>query len=265
LNGRYADWNAARPTRTTKSEKQRLIDESVAALEKYIPGVARQDRLEGGGHAADDRALHDALWRHVVRHQVRGAQGFDGPLGKPPGLYHAGSVGIIMSGWLGTINYGVITANKIDKALVRHEAGRRGRSHRLTMSQVTDLIPHRPPFLFVDEIVSESADGLVARRTFRADEDFYQAGTIRARRSRRACCCAKRCFRPARSTWRAGAMAGQRSKDGVPLLAKISDVRFRNPVYPGDTITIEVKKEGIAGWFHDDERHVKCADGTNAC
>ncbi|MBA3849330.1 MAG: phytoene dehydrogenase, partial [Opitutus sp.] len=34
-----------------------------------------------------------------------------------PGLYHAGSVGIIMSGWLGTINYGVIVANQIDKAL----------------------------------------------------------------------------------------------------------------------------------------------------
>jgi hypothetical protein len=36
---------------------------------------------------------------------------------KLPGLFHAGSVGIIMSGWLGTINYGVIVANKIDKAL----------------------------------------------------------------------------------------------------------------------------------------------------
>ena len=35
------------------------------------------------------------------------------------------------------------------------------------------LIPHRPPFLFVDEIVAESADGLVARRTLRAEEDFY--------------------------------------------------------------------------------------------
>jgi hypothetical protein len=34
-----------------------------------------------------------------------------------PGLFHAGSVGIIMSGWLGTINYGVIVANRIDKAL----------------------------------------------------------------------------------------------------------------------------------------------------
>jgi hypothetical protein len=34
------------------------------------------------------------------------------------GLYHAGSVGIIMSGWLGTMNYGVIISNKVDKQLV---------------------------------------------------------------------------------------------------------------------------------------------------
>ena len=33
------------------------------------------------------------------------------------GLHHAGSVGIIMSGWLGTINYGVIVANNVDKQL----------------------------------------------------------------------------------------------------------------------------------------------------
>ena len=36
---------------------------------------------------------------------------------KVRGLYHAGSVGIIMSGWLGTINYGVIAANKMALAL----------------------------------------------------------------------------------------------------------------------------------------------------
>ena len=28
------------------------------------------------------------------------------------GMYHAGSVGIIMSGWLGAINYGVIVSNE---------------------------------------------------------------------------------------------------------------------------------------------------------
>lgn len=39
------------------------------------------------------------------------------------GLYHAGSVGIIMSGWLGTMNYGVITANKLDKWLFEQAKG----------------------------------------------------------------------------------------------------------------------------------------------
>jgi all-trans-retinol 13,14-reductase len=33
------------------------------------------------------------------------------------GLFHAGSVGIIMSGWLGAVNYGVIVANEVDKLL----------------------------------------------------------------------------------------------------------------------------------------------------
>ena len=34
------------------------------------------------------------------------------------GLYHAGSVGIIMSGWLGAMNYGVIVANEVDSQLI---------------------------------------------------------------------------------------------------------------------------------------------------
>ena len=36
------------------------------------------------------------------------------------GLYHAGSVGIIMSGWLGAVNYGVIVANDIDAFLMNN-------------------------------------------------------------------------------------------------------------------------------------------------
>ena len=36
------------------------------------------------------------------------------------GLYHAGSVGIIMSGWLGAINYGVIVANDVDAFLMNN-------------------------------------------------------------------------------------------------------------------------------------------------
>ena len=38
------------------------------------------------------------------------------------GLYHAGSVGIIMSGWLGAMNYGVIVANDVDALLMKAAA-----------------------------------------------------------------------------------------------------------------------------------------------
>jgi len=39
-----------------------------------------------------------------------------------PGLFHAGSVGIIMSGWLGTINYGVIVANEVESFISSERA-----------------------------------------------------------------------------------------------------------------------------------------------
>ena len=41
------------------------------------------------------------------------------------GLFHAGSVGIIMSGWLGAANYGAIVANKVDAWLHARRAGAR--------------------------------------------------------------------------------------------------------------------------------------------
>ena len=44
--------------------------------------------------------------------------------------------------------------------------------------------------------------------------------------------------------------------------AKISDVRFRNPVFPGDEILIEVVKKESLGGFTMMTGSVKKADGT---
>ena len=114
-------------------------------------------------------------------------------------------------------------------------------------ADVLQRIPHRPPFLFVDEIVSEGPDSLVAKRTFRADEDFYQGHYPGAPITPGVLLC-EAVFQ-AGALYLAGVMRGQGSPNGVPLMAKISDVRFRNPVYPGDTITIEVKKKESLGGF----------------
>ncbi|MBX3749135.1 MAG: beta-hydroxyacyl-ACP dehydratase [Opitutaceae bacterium] len=130
------------------------------------------------------------------------------------------------------------------------------------MPSVTDLIPHRPPFLFVDDVVSESAEGLVARRKWRADEDFYRGHYPGAPITPGVLLC--------ESVFQTGAIflakqalaAGAKPGAGVPLLAKISDVRFRNPVYPGDETLIEVKKKEAMGGFTMMSGSVKKADGT---
>jgi len=126
------------------------------------------------------------------------------------------------------------------------------------VSQVTDLIPHRPPFLFVDEIVTQSGDALTAQRTWRAEEDFYKGHYPGAPITPGVLLC--------ESVFQAGALllaskfAGEGKPDGVPLLAKVENVRFRSPVYPGDKTTIEVKIKEIAGGFYLMSGHIKNGD-----
>ncbi|MSU24111.1 MAG: NAD(P)/FAD-dependent oxidoreductase [Opitutus sp.] len=116
LNGQYGDWKKL-SDEGYEREKQRLIDESLAALEKYIPGVsAKIDWREAATPRTIERYTTH-LGGTAFGTKFEGLKvSMDLPE-KLPGLYHAGSVGIIMSGWLGVINYGVIVAQKIDKAL----------------------------------------------------------------------------------------------------------------------------------------------------
>jgi all-trans-retinol 13,14-reductase len=116
LNGRYPDWQRL-SEEDYNQHKQRLIDESLAALERFIPDVrGKIDWTE----AATPRTIERYTTHMAGTSFGTKFEGLKVSMELPeklPGLYHAGSVGIIMSGWLGTINYGVIVANKIDKAL----------------------------------------------------------------------------------------------------------------------------------------------------
>src|SRR5207302_6888249 len=102
-----------------KRAKETLIRGVVDTLEKYLPGVgAKIDHLE---------ASTPRTFEYYTRHMDGASFGtkFEGlkisqNLSKAiNGLFHAGSVGIIMSGWLGAINYGVIVANEVDKYLLQ--------------------------------------------------------------------------------------------------------------------------------------------------
>lgn len=116
INAKWRDWDALSDEEYER-EKTRLCEESLDALEKIIPGIRdKVDHVE----AATPRTI-----RHYTRHtagttfgtKFEGLEVSEKLPEHAPGLYHAGSVGIIMSGWLGTINYGVIIANKVDRFL----------------------------------------------------------------------------------------------------------------------------------------------------
>jgi 3-hydroxyacyl-[acyl-carrier-protein] dehydratase len=130
------------------------------------------------------------------------------------------------------------------------------------MVSVTDLIPHRPPFLFVDEIVSEIPDGLIARRTWRVEEDFYKGHYPGAPITPGVLLCEAVLQTAACYLALKARASGAKPGDGVPLIAKIGDLRFRSPVYPGDVVLLEVKQKDIMGGFTMMAGSIKKADGT---
>ena len=115
-NANYRDW-ASLSEEEYQTSKKELIETTLNTLERYIPDVRKKiDWVE----AATPRTFA----RYTLH--VDGAsfgtkfEGVKVSIGLPtelPGLFHTGSVGIIMSGWLGVCNYGVIVANNVDKYL----------------------------------------------------------------------------------------------------------------------------------------------------
>jgi phytoene dehydrogenase-like protein len=115
-NANWGDWADLDDAAYQESKKD-LIETTLDALEKYVPNC--REKIEWV-EAATPRTFH-----HYTKH-VSGAsfgtkfEGLAVSRGLPQqiqGLYHAGSVGIIMSGWLGAINYGVIVSNEVDQML----------------------------------------------------------------------------------------------------------------------------------------------------
>ena len=115
-NANYDDW-ANLSEEEYRASKEEMIQRTLDALEKYVPKIRDKiDYLEA--------ATPKTFQRYTLH--LNGAsfgtkfEGLKVSMGLPkeiPGLFHTGSVGIIMSGWLGAANYGVIVANGVDKFL----------------------------------------------------------------------------------------------------------------------------------------------------
>ncbi|QDV24152.1 phytoene desaturase family protein [Aureliella helgolandensis] len=120
-NANFSDWEHLDASEY-EAQKQDLIETTLNALEKYVPNV--RDKID---HV---EAATPRTFQHYTKHLSGASFGtkFEGLAvsralpEQVPGLYHAGSVGIIMSGWLGAINYGVIVANDVDQFLMKSQA-----------------------------------------------------------------------------------------------------------------------------------------------
>jgi phytoene dehydrogenase-like protein len=119
-NAWWKDWQFER-REDYEAAKGRLIEETIDILERYLPGV--REKIEW------KEAATPCTFERYTRHQGGASFGtkFEGlkvSMTLPQqvrGLYHAGSVGIIMSGWLGTANYGVIVSHSVEKFLAPAE------------------------------------------------------------------------------------------------------------------------------------------------
>jgi hypothetical protein len=113
-NARYNDW-ANLDDKTYQVEKNRLIEVTLNALEKYIPDIRKKiDHVEAATPKTFKRyTLHPSGTSFGTKFEgLKVSRDLPQQIA---GLFHSGSVGIIMSGWLGAANYGVIVANEVDK------------------------------------------------------------------------------------------------------------------------------------------------------
>jgi 3-hydroxyacyl-[acyl-carrier-protein] dehydratase len=108
---------------------------------------------------------------------------------------------------------------------------------------IESLIPHRPPFLLVDEIIElEPGKRVVGRREIRAD-DWWFPGHF-----------PDRPVMPGVLTIEAIAQAGavavlaaEANRGKIPFFAGIDDCRFKRIVEPGDVLTLECEFVRVRG------------------
>jgi all-trans-retinol 13,14-reductase len=123
INSRFDDWNDLGEGEYGEL-KARYAREAIEVLQRYIPGVAEKiEHVE----VATPRTFQFYTQHHRATSFGTKFEGLKVSQELPKqvgGLFHAGSVGIIMSGWLGAANYGVIIANEADRYLAQRASGK---------------------------------------------------------------------------------------------------------------------------------------------
>ena len=119
----------------------------------------------------------------------------------------------------------------------------------MSSDDVLRAIPHRPPFLFVDEILEIREDGATTQFKVRDDLDFFE-GHYPGNPIMPGVIICEAVFQSA-AVFLVKKFSGEyEGKQVTPVLGKIMNARFREMVRPGDVLTIDVSiQEKISMFF----------------
>ena len=107
----------------------------------------------------------------------------------------------------------------------------------MTLPQPVDLLPHRPPFLFVDEVVSLEPGVRASGRWSLSGDEWFFAGHFPVRPTLPGVLMCE-------AIAQVGAiavLADERYAGKLPLFGGLDGARFRRQVGPGDTLLLEVE------------------------
>jgi len=102
----------------------------------------------------------------------------------------------------------------------------------------TEILPHRPPFLFIDKVVSVDHEHVVAVRRFRPEEEYFKGhfpghpivpGVLLIEAMAQAL----------------AILAMHREPDVQVFLTGVDRARFRKPVLPNQEVELSIRVEGI--------------------
>lgn len=118
----------------------------------------------------------------------------------------------------------------------------------LTKTQIQELIPHRDPFLWLDEVLDHSTGRLVARKFVDPGLEVFRGHYPHKPVLPGVLLC--------EAAMQAGAVlialeSGPGAAGQVPVATRINNVKFKQMVRPGDTLEVEVSlTERLANaWF----------------
>lgn len=112
------------------------------------------------------------------------------------------------------------------------------------MIDIQAAIPHRPPFLLLDEVTEITNEKIVARYTVRPDDELFGrifSGHYPGSPITPGVLLCEMVFQAA-GVLVSHRLSGDVGK-GAPVLTRIRDAKFKNMVRPGDTVEIEAEFE----------------------